>query len=124
MRVFRFLAPAVTGLLLLPNLAFAAGTGGLKAIISDITSTIADVPTLVAGIFFITGIAFVGSGLLALKRHGDDPDRYPQGKAWWSLGAGGALCAVTLIAGALTATAGSGGNDLQFKAPPPIKAGN
>lgn len=119
----RFTPPLVAAAIAtvaIPKFAFAAN--GLVTFFQGWNDVVAELPGLVTGFFFVVGLVFVGLGLLALKRHGDDPDRYPQGKAWWSLGAGGLLCVLTLVAGMISSTADTGGNQLKFNKPPSIRS--
>ena len=73
---------------------------------SDIGGSVAHIQTaelspftyLIAGIFYLVGALFVGAGLMALKRHGENPTQDPLGKALAKLGAGAGLIAVPLVA--------------------------
>ena len=114
------MAGVVAAALPMPDLVLAqTSTQGLANSVTTIHTGINSIPNIIASIFYIGGAIMVGSGLLWVKQHAENPSTNPLGKGVGRIAAGSGMIALpalgqwlnnSLAIGSTTATAQSLGN--------------
>ena len=117
------MAAVVGAALPFPELAMAqTAQSALAASVQQVHTGIAQIPNIVAGLFYIGGASMIGAGALKLKLHAENPVQTPLGHGLGRIGAGAALIALpafgawlnsTLLIGTNPATAQSLGQIAQ-----------
>ena len=108
----RISAAFTTGLLMSADPAAAAGAGNstsnFSTIAQNITSSIANLPSLLSGVSYMFGILLGVLGILKIKDHVENPGQTPIKDGTIRLAAGGALFALPIVYDAMQNTIGSG----------------
>jgi hypothetical protein len=84
-------AAVIAAALPVPDAVFAQN---LQNSVNVVHSGIANIPNIVAGLFYIGGAALIGAGALKLKQHSENPTQTPLGHGLGRIGAGAALIAL------------------------------
>lgn len=85
----------------------AHATNNFNAIASNITSSIADLPGLLAGLSYMFGLLLAVLGIMKIKDHVENPSQTPLKDGAIRLLAGGALFALPIISDAMFQTVGN-----------------
>ena len=86
-----------------------AHANNFSSIGSNIIDSIAQLPTLLAGLAYMFGILLAVLGIMKIKDHVENPGQTPLKDGSIRLAAGGALFAIPIVSEAMTATIGSDG---------------
>lgn len=88
--------------------ANAAATNNFSSIGLNIITSIAQLPSLLAGLAYMFGILLAVLGIMKIKDHVENPGQTPLKDGSIRLAAGGALFAIPIVSEAMTTTIGSG----------------
>jgi hypothetical protein len=90
------MAAAIAMALPLPETALAQQN--LENSIAIVHGGIANMPNIIAGIFYIGGAIMIGTGLMKLKMHSENPSQTPLGHGLGRIGAGAGAIALPALA--------------------------
>jgi hypothetical protein len=90
-----------------PDAVFAQN---LQTSVTTVHGGIANIPNIVAGLFYIGGAALIGAGALQLKKHSENPTNTTLGHGLGRIGAGAALIALPAFGNWLNGSLGIGTN--------------
>jgi hypothetical protein len=90
--------------------ALATAGGGVGGMVSSTGSNLTDFPRLISAVCYIGGAALVGTGVMKVKGHVDNPGQTPLREGLVRLGAGGCLVAAPALTETMRATLGASGS--------------
>ena len=93
--------------------AFAANTD-LSAMVDSTGGNVASFPKLISAACYVGGAAFVGTGVMKVKSHVDNPGQTPLREGLVRLGAGGVLVAAPALTAVMTTSGGVGSGNSAF----------
>jgi hypothetical protein len=108
------MAAALAAALPLPETALAQQN--LENSIAIIHGGIANMPNIIAGIFYILGAIMIGTGLMKLKMHSENPTQTPLGHGLGRIGAGAGAVALPALAAWLNNSLAIGQNSATSQA--------
>ena len=85
-----------------------AHANNFSSIGQNIIESIANLPSLLAGLAYMFGILLAVLGIMKIKDHVENPGQTPLKDGSIRLAAGGALFAIPIVSEAMTTTIGSG----------------
>jgi len=84
-----------------------AGTSNFSSVAKNISTSIADFPSLISGLAYLFGLLLAVLGVMKIKDHVENPGQTPLKDGSIRLAAGGGLFAIPMISSAMTNTIGS-----------------
>ncbi len=93
--------------------AIAGGTN-LASMVGSTGTNVAAFPKLISAACYVGGATFVGTGVMKVKQHVDNPGQTPLREGLVRLGAGGVLVAAPAMTAVMTNTSGVGTGNASF----------
>lgn len=93
--------------------AIAGGDVNLGQMVSSTGGNVATFPKLISAACYVGGAAFIGTGVMKVKQHVDNPQT-PLREGLVRLAAGGVLVAAPAMTAVMTNTSGVGGGNASF----------
>ena len=93
--------------------AHAAGTN-LSSMVASTGNNVASFPKLISAACYVGGATFVGTGVMKVKQHVDNPGQTPLREGLVRLGAGGVLVAAPALTSVMTTSSGVGTGSNSF----------
>ncbi len=92
-----------------------AGTGtNLASMVGSTGTNVSSFPKLISAACYVGGAAFIGTGVMKVKQHVDNPGQTPLREGLVRLGAGGVLVAAPAMTAVMTNTSGVGTGNASF----------
>jgi hypothetical protein len=86
----------------------------LTAMVSSTGGNVASFPKLISAACYVGGAAFIGTGVMKVKGHVDNPGQTPLREGLVRLGAGGVLVAAPAMTSVMTQSSGVGTSNVGF----------
>jgi hypothetical protein len=87
----------------------------LTAMVSSTGGNVASFPKLISAACYVGGAAFIGTGVMKVKGHVDNPGQTPLREGLVRLGAGGVLVAAPAMTSVMTQSSGVGTSNVGFE---------
>jgi hypothetical protein len=104
---------AVSATLLASSAGFAQQN--LSSSVTTVQNGLTNIPSIIAGTCYIGGAAILGTGLMKLKAHSENPGQTPLGHGLGRVCMGGALLAAPAIGTWVQNSMGTTGNGTTYK---------
>jgi hypothetical protein len=100
---------------LISVVASEANAQNLSSMVNSTGNNVASFPKLISAACYVGGAAFVGTGVMKVKQHVDNPGQTPLREGLVRLGAGGVLVAAPALTNVMTESSGVGTSNTSFE---------